>query len=320
MYISYKLYSLYYSLGNHETCPNRDARRRVLTLSMKSVSAILLAWAFSAAAFAVDLPFKKKPQQFTTRKPDDVAATLHNGTPQQRNDLALELGIFAPNPSGAAGKSNAPCVDFNHVEQRPVALRAGAENVLLLAESTLCDALYLVAFDKPPKSEWRHVQTVRLPARTRPPEIGFAELVQPGVSEIVVHGETTLDTGVMTQQNFVVLKMVGDRIEVVLDATERSQITLANRSPENTDNLTQTQASTFSLMKSAPNSAAAYRLLEKEVVTDYKTTITRYRVWTWDPQLQRFRPAPFDGGDVRPAPPPAKKPAAAAKPTATTPK
>ena len=187
--------------------------------------------------------------------------------------------------------------------------------MLLLAESTLCDALYLVVFDKASKSEWRHVQTVRLPARTRPSEISFAELIQPGVSEIVVHGETTLDTGVITQQDFVVLKMVGNRIEVVLDATERSQITLTNRVPENSDNLTQTQTSTFSLLKSAPNSAAAYRLLEKEVVTDYKTTITRYRVWTWDSQLQRFRPAPFDGGDVRPVPPPAKKPATAPAPT-----
>jgi hypothetical protein len=282
---------------------------------MRNWQVILLALLLCGTAYAVDLPFKKKPQEFTTRKPDDVAATLRNGPPQQRNDLAVDLGIFAPNPSGTAKKPDAPCVDFIHVEQRPVTLRAGAENVLLLAESTLCDALYLVVFDKAPKSEWRHVQTVRLPARTRPSEISFAELIQPGVSEVVVHGETTLDTGVVTQQDFVVLKMVGDRIQVVLDTTERSQITLTNRSPENSDNLTQTQNSTFSPMKSAPNSAAVYHLLEKEVVTDNKTTLTRYRVWTWDPQLQRFRPAPFDGGDARPVPPPAKKPPAAPAPT-----
>jgi len=281
---------------------------------MKNWHVILLSLLLCTTACAVDLPFKKKPQEFTTRKPDDVAATLRNGTAQQRNDLALELGIFAPNPSGTAKKPDAPCVDFSHVEQRPVTLRAGSENVLLLAESRLCDALYLVVFDKAPKSEWRHVQTLLLPARTRPSEISFAELIQPGVSEILVHGETTLDTGVVTQQNFVVLKMVGDRIEVVLDATEHSQITVTNRSPDNTDILTQTQTSTFSLLKAAPNSAAVYRILEKQVVTDNKTTITRFQVWTWDPQLARFRPAPFDGGDARPVPPPAKKPAAAPVP------
>ena len=88
-----------------------------------------------------------------------------------------------------------------------------------------------------------------------------------------------------------------------MDATEYSEITLANRTPTETDNLTQTQTSTFDLLKSPPNSLATYRLLEKEVITDNKTTITRFRVWTWDPELGRFRSAPFDGGNARPSPP-----------------
>jgi len=256
-----------------------------------------------------DFPFKKKPQEFVTRKPNEVAQTLRNGTPVQRNDLALELGMFAPSPTSSAAKPNSPCVDFNHVEERPVTLRAGAENVMLLADSTACGSSYIVVFDKAPKSEWRHVQSVRLSSRTQRPEISFAELVQPGVSEILVHHETTRDSGSVSQQDFVVLKMVRDRIEVVLDTTERSQITLTNRSADETDNLQQTRASTFSLLKAPPNSAAVYRLLQKEVITDYKSTITLFTVWTWDPELERFRPAPFDGGDARPAPPPAKKPA-----------
>lgn len=274
---------------------------------MKKLFLLLFALGICATAPA-ELPFKKKPQEFQTRKPDETAETLRNGTAVQRNDLALELGILAPNPANGAN-SNSPCVDFNHVEQRPVKLRAGAENMVLLAESTACDSLYVAVFDKAPKSEWRHVQTVRLAARTQRPEISFAELIQPGVSEILVHKELTLDSGGARQQDFVVLKIVQDRVEVVLDTTEESEITLANRSPEETNNLQQTQRSTFDLLKSPPNSAATYRLLEKQVITDNKTTITRFCVWTWDPELARFRPAPFDGGNARPAPPPAKKPA-----------
>jgi hypothetical protein len=101
---------------------------------------------------------------------------------------------------------------------------------------------------------------------------------------------------------------------VVLDTTERSEITLANRSATETDNLQQSQVSTFELLKAAPNSAAIYRVFEKQVLTDNKTSITLYRVWTWDPELERFRSSPIDGGDVKPAPPPAKKPATALKP------
>ena len=125
-------------------------------------------------------------------------------------------------------------------------LRAGAENVVLLADSSECDSIYIVVFDKAPKSEWRHVQTVRLPSRAQRPEVTFAELIQPGVSEILVHHETSRDSGSVQQENFVVLKMLHDRVEVVLDTTEHSEITLANRSPAETDNLQQTQTSTFS--------------------------------------------------------------------------
>jgi hypothetical protein len=286
----------------------------VFALAMKIFCTSLVVVAIATAAFG-DFPFKKKQQEFVTRKPDEVANTLQNGTPVERNNLALELDILAPNPSKPGTDSNSPCVSFHHVEQRPVKLRADAENVVLLADSPDCDSLYVAVFDKAAKSEWRHVQTVRLPSNTQRPEVSFAELIKPGISEILVHKETTRDSGGAQQQDFVVLKMVRDRIDVVLDATERSELTLANRTAAEADNLTQTQTSTFSLLKSPLNSAATYRLLEKEVITDNKTTITRYRVWTWDPELERFRPAPFDGGDARPAPPPAKKPAAKAPAT-----
>ena len=262
-----------------------------------------------------DFPFKKKQQEFQTHVPADVANTLRTGTAVQRNDLALELGILAPNPSNSAVKSNSPCVTFHHVEERPVKLRAGAENVVLLADSTECESTYIVVFDKAPKSEWRHVQTVRLPSRVQRPAVTFVELIQSGVSEIVVHHEISRDSGSVQQENFLVLKMLHDRMEVVLDTTERNEITLTNRSAAETDNLQQTQTSTFDLLKAAPNSAAIFRVLEKQVVTDNKTTITRYLVWTWDPQLERFRSSPIDGGDVRPAPPPKKPPAK--KPGAT---
>lgn len=276
---------------------------------MKILCSSILMFALAVPALA-DFPFKKKPQEFTTHKPTEVVQTLRNGTTVQRNDLALELGIFAPNPSKPGTNSNSPCVNFRHVEERPVTLRAGAENVVLLADSSECDSTYVVVFDKAPKSEWRHVRTVRLPSRAQRPEVTFAEVVQPGVSEILVHHENTLDSGGAQQEDFVVLKMLGERLEVVLDTTEHSEITLTNRTPTEDDNLQQTQTSTFSLLKSAPNSTTAYRILEKEVLTDNKTTITRSRIWTWNPELERFRPAPFDAGDVRPAPPPAKKPPA----------
>jgi hypothetical protein len=283
---------------------------------MKLFHGLILLPLFCHLAFA-DLPFKKKRQEFATQRPGEVAATLRDGTAVQRNDLATELRILAPSPSHPGADTNSPCVNFRRVEERKAVLRAGAENEILLAESSECDSTYILVFDKAPRSEWRHVQTLRLPSRLQRPEISFVELIQTGVSEITVHHEIREESGSARQEDFLVLKMVGDRVEVVLDATEHSEITLTNRSPGETDNLRQSQTSTFSLLKSPPGAAAAYSIVEKEVLTDNKTENRRYRLWTWDPELERFRPSPFDGGDIRQAPLPQKKPAA--KPAAGQP-
>jgi hypothetical protein len=275
---------------------------------MKNCWIVLISLVLSAAALAVDLPFKKKQQDFVTRKPNEVAETLRNGKPVERSDLAKELGILAPVPGDSATRPNSPCVDFAKVQEREVKLRANADNVVLVADSTACDSVYLVFFDKAPKSEWRHVQTVRLTARTVRPEVSFQELVQPGVSDIVVRHEVTRDGGSVFQQDFVVLKLLHDRVEVIMTTTERSQITLTNRKPDESDILQQTQTSTFDLLQSPPNSSAANRILEKQVVTDNKTTVHRAVLWTWNAELERFRPTPYDAGDAQSAPP-AKKPA-----------
>jgi len=108
---------------------------------MKFLLVPALAVGLAATALA-GFPFKKKPE-YVSRKPDEVAHILQNGTPVERNNLALELGIFAPNPSKPGADSNSPCVSFHHVEARPVKLRAGGENVVLLADSRECDSLYL---------------------------------------------------------------------------------------------------------------------------------------------------------------------------------
>jgi hypothetical protein len=283
---------------------------------MKVVCTSVLLLALAAPALA-DFPFKKKETEFKTHAPADVAKTLRSGTPVQRNDLALELEILAPNPSVPGTTANSPCVDFGHVEERPVTLRAGSENEVLLADSSSCDSTYIVVFDKAPKSEWRYVQTVRLPSRAQRPEVSFAELIHPGVSEILIRHETIRDSGDAQQENFVVLKLLHDRVETVLDASEHAEVTLANRSATETDNLQQSQASTFSLLKAGPKSAAAYRILEKQVLTDNKTSITFSRVWTWDPELERFRASLFDAGDVRLVP--AKKPAPKSPPASPSP-
>lgn len=271
---------------------------------MKIRCTFILLVCFTVVSSAQVPFFKKKDQDFKTHEPNAVADTLRSGSAEQRSQLATELGIMTPNFSSATAKSNAPCVTFNHVDERQVRLRADAENAVIIAASGECDSTYIIVLDKAPKSEWRHLQTVRLAARVRAPEVSFAELIQPGVSEIVVHRETTRDSGSAQQENFVVLKLLHDRLVPVLDTVERLKVTMPDRPANDADNVEQTQQSTFRLVKVDPSPGASTRLLEKEVITERKTNLTRYRLWSWDADLERFRSSPHDGSEIaQPAPP-----------------
>src|SRR5208283_2241782 len=182
------------------------------------------------------------------------------------------------------------------------------------------DSTYIIVFDKVPKSQWRQLPMVRLAARTQRPEVSFAELIQPGVSEIVVHRETTHNSGNAQQENFVVLKLLHDRLVPVLDTVERLELTMPDRPEYHADNVVQSQQSTFSLIQADPNSGASTHILEKEVLKERKTNLTRYRLWSWDPELERFRSSPHDGSEIAQPALPKKAAAQSAAGTAVQPK
>ncbi len=265
-------------------------------------------------SLTAQFPFGKKEKEFQTHEPDAVAGTLRSGNPTQRSQLATELNIMAPNFSDAAAKSTAPCVSFDQVNERQVRLRADAANAVIVADSGECDSTYLIVFDKERKAEWRHVQTVRLSSHVQRPEVSFAELVQPGVSEIVVHRETTRESGSAQQENYVVLKLLHNRLVPVLDTVEQYDLVMPNRPENDADNVEQTQQSTFTVVGGDAKAGPGTRILEKEVLKEKKESLTLYRYWSWDPELERFRSTAYDGSKDETAAPPAKK--AAAKPPA----
>ncbi len=262
------------------------------------------------AASSAELPFGKKDKGFQTHEPDAVAGTLRSGNAVQRSQLATELEIMVPNFSTPAARSDAPCVSFDRVDEHQVRLGAEADNAVIVANSTECDSTYLIVFEKEKKSEWRHVQTVRLSALVQHPEVSFAELVQPGISEVVVHRETTRDSGSAQQENFVVLKLLHNRLLPVLDTVERYDLVMADVPENDSDKAEQSQQSTFTVVKGDAKVGPGTRILEKEVLKENKTSLTLYRYWSWDPGLERFRSTAYDGSKDEQAPPPKKPPTA----------
>lgn len=281
-----------------------------MTLGLYGCMRILCTAMFLACLLTVSsaqVPFlKKKDKDFKTHEPDAVAETLRSGNAEQASQLATELNIMAPDSSNPSAKPSAPCPSFDRVDERQVKLRADADNAVIVADSGECDSTYLIVFDKERKGEWQHVQTVRLPARVEHPEVSFAELVGPGISEVVVHRETTRDSGSAQQENFVILKLLHERLVTVLDTVESYDLVMPNRPENDADNVEQSQQSTFTVAKGDESTGPRIRILEKAVLKEKKDTFTLYRYWSWNPNLERFRSTAYDGSDFAEWLPPKK--------------
>ena len=290
------------------------------TLSRGCFWLLLLCLAVAAHA-QLHIPLLKKDKD-KTYDPDTVAGTLRNADAKARNDLAAELRIMAPDPSNPSAVSDAPCTTFNQVDEKKLRLRPDADNALIIAYSSQCDSTYLIAFEHENKAEWKHLHTLRLASRIQKPEISYADMVEPGVSEILVHRETTRDTGGTEQENFVVIKLLHDRLVPVLDAVERLDVVLPVLASDDSDTVEQSQTATFKIVQNAPKSGALSRVLERNLLSERKISIALYRTWSWDPDLERFRWAPTSESDLaqwaRPKKPTPATKSAAANPSPKT--
>lgn len=267
------------------------------------------------AVAQLHIPFKKKDNDFKTYNVDSVAETLRRGQKQPVNDLAGELHIAAPDPSRSSAISDAPCTSFSQVDEKKLRMQSNAENAVIVAYSAECDSTYLMIFEEGNKSEWRHLHTLRLPSRVQKPDISFAEMIQPGVSEVLVHRETLRDTGGEEQENFVVLKLLHERLMPVLDAVEKLEVVMPTLVADDGNTVQQSQKSIFKTVKTDPKSGAVSRILEKEVLTERNSRITMYRSWNWNPELERFRRVPSDDSDIAQWAAPASPVKSAAKST-----
>jgi len=95
----------------------------------------------------------------------------------------------------------------------------------------------------------------------------------------------------------------------VLDTVERYDLVMPNRPENDADNVEQSQQSTFTVVKGDVKTGPGTRIVEEEVLKEKKTSLTLYRYWSWDPELERFRSTAYDGSKDEQATPPAKPPA-----------
>jgi len=153
------------------------------------------------------------------------------------------------------------------------------------AYDVMCDRRAVVVLQAA-GSRWEHIQTILLSTLLGvQPTVTFPDLLGSGEHEIVVGGQLVDHGTGVDQNNMTIFKLIGDQLQVVFDAPE--SVHFEQGSAKGLFSVE--QHSVFRFVQNPESKGKEQMISEVQRLTVGGKTTTRYRNWTWDPALQRFR-------------------------------
>jgi hypothetical protein len=242
--------------------------------------------------FFFDLGLSAQTRVVST--PEQIQSSLLRGSQTEREALSSALHLVIPKESRQGVKADIPCSEFRSVSLAHVTLGSPNSQAVLEAYSWSCQYTYLVVLGSDGKNHWNHIQTIPLSTKDTPPHVSFKSLVSSDAEEMIVQGiETDEGTGI-SQTNMAIWRFYRDALDVVFD--EPTDVTFAIPIDLKTgENSEQSEKSEFTFVQ--PDPAEGYpkslqEILQKQVISDHRTTITRWWLHSWDPGLQKFEKHP----------------------------
>ena len=251
------------------------------------LQAILALCLFSKAAFSESFAMT----------PENIRSTLLNGSDDDIEHLATELGLMAPNGNIDSAKKNVPCDAYDKVDIFSANLIASEENVVLQASSSICYYSYLIILKKESTGTWSYVATAPLFARTNVPSISFDELISKGSHEIVVeNNQEDYGTGIQ-QYDFTIFRLTPSGLRVILNEPSKIVFAIPIRDAQGKQaNSEQEELTTFRIVEAdgkGSNTTGLKDIESKQVLTDHQTQIIRYWRYYWVPELGIFERVSF---------------------------
>lgn len=201
--------------------------------------------------------------------------------------LATDLDLMIPKRAINGATADEPCTQFSAVEVIPVKFH-GNHSQVLLNISSVCWYTYLVLLEESKANAWRHVQTVPVGAKYNAPVVTFESMISRDAKEMIVKDyENDSGTGIL-QTNMAIWKLLDGRLRVVFDEPTHTQFDIP-LNPKGPDYSTeQSEDSDFSIVKGSGQTGLK-DIVQKQVIRDHKTKITRYWEYGWVPELQKFQ-------------------------------
>jgi len=238
--------------------------------------------------------FSQGAQAASVLTPEQLKYSLLQGSDSQLTELSKNLHLVIPKRSRVGATADIPCTEFDSVEISHISLPEHNSPAVIKAFSSSCQYSYLVVLAQTKSNAWEFVQTIPLWSKNKIPMVSFESLTSSKEQAIVVQNyEADYGSGV-SQTSMIIWKPFKGGYQVVFD--EPSQVIFSvpidKKGFENTD---QSEDSEFTFVKGVVTrgeSANFKYILQKQVIRDHQTIMTRWWRFLWVPEMNRFQKYP----------------------------
>jgi hypothetical protein len=243
--------------------------------------------------------YQQSRQASAHSSPEEIARILGNGDQEAVARVAEANELVIPKEESNGAKANVPCQSFQSVRLRTVVLNEPGPQQVIEARSDSCEYFYLVVLERSYKGEWKRIATLPIRFHARDVRITYEALLGTRENQILVHGYTAgWGTGIW-EYDFLVLRYVKGRFQVVLDVPEEVNLS-EPEAKEPHGNTQQGQQSEFTIEdpKTDPDvvshgTATSKMIVEKQIITKHEVKVVRWRAYFWDEGLGFFSGMPW---------------------------
>jgi hypothetical protein len=238
-------------------------------------------------------PFVKASQgSDINQTPEQIKSSLLNEDyTHEANlpNLVKALNLVIPKEAINGAITDVACNEFDYVELNRVGLLRPVLQAVLIASSASCGYTYLVVLEQTNPNGWRLVRTIPFWSKYNRPRISFESLISQDEKEIIVQNyETYAGTGIF-QKHMTIWKLFQDGLRVVLDEPTIVTFSIPIKGGRNTD---QEESSEFNFVMDPEVTEGLKQIIQKQMIRDHKTQITRWWLYLYEAELGRFRKEP----------------------------
>jgi hypothetical protein len=245
--------------------------------------------------------FAQSVQAATTLVPEQIKSSLLRGSDTQRTEFSMNLNLVIPKRTRVGATADIPCTEYDSVEVSHINLLKSDSQAVIKAFSSSCQYTYFVVLEQGKSGAWRYVQTVSIWSKNKTPRVTFENLITSDEKEVVVQDyETDYGSGI-SQTNITIWKLFRSGLQIVFDEPSHVifSVPINKKESENTDQSEDSEFSFVSTGAAKGESPSRKEIVQKQVIRDHQTKITRSWLYVWAPEIQRFQKQPIAEDGIR---------------------